>query len=134
MTTAARVAACAWLKCAASSFAKFHDFTLETGGIDVYPRLVAAKHHVEFSSEPLTTGSDGLDDMLGGGLIPGTNALLIGPSGAGKTMTVVCCLIAALKRGERCIYYLFDETLGTLLMRSKALGMDLTTYLDNGLV
>jgi len=42
--------------------------------------------------------------------------------------------MAALKRGERCIYYLFDETLGTLLMRSKALGMDLSIYLDNGLL
>jgi circadian clock protein KaiC len=112
----------------------FHDFTLETGGIDVYPRLVAAEHHAEFARAPVSTGSEGLDAMLGGGLIPGTNALLIGPSGVGKTTTVVGCLIAALKRGERCIYYLFDETLGTLLMRSKSLGMDLSTYLDNGLL
>ncbi len=110
----------------------FHDFTLETGGIDVYPRLVAAEHHVEFSSTPLSTGSEGLDALLGGGLIPGTNTLLIGPSGVGKTTTVVCCLMAALKRGERCIYYLFDETLRTLLLRSKALGMDLAPFLENG--
>jgi len=112
----------------------FHDFTLETGGLDVYPRLVAAEHHATFSNEPVSTGSDGLDAMLGGGLIPGTNALLIGPSGVGKTTTVVCCLMAALKRGKRCIYYLFDETLRTLMMRSKSLGMDLSTYLDNGLL
>jgi len=112
----------------------FHDFTLETGGIDVYPRLVAAEHRAEFAHAPVSTGSDGLDAMLGGGLIPGTNALLIGPSGVGKTTTIVCCLMAALKRGERCVYYLFDETLGTLLMRSKSLGMDLSTYLDSGLL
>ncbi|OTP76354.1 Circadian clock protein KaiC [Caballeronia sordidicola] len=110
----------------------FHDFTLETGGIDVYPRLVAAEHHVEFSSTPLSTGSDGLDALLGGGLIPGTNTLLMGPSGVGKTTTVVCCLMAALKRGERCMYYLFDETLRTLLLRSKALGMDLSPFLEDG--
>ncbi len=110
----------------------FHDFTLETGGIDVYPRLIAAEHHVEFSSEPLPTGSAQFDAMLGGGLIPGTNALLIGPSGVGKTTTVICCLIEALKRGQRCVYYLFDETLGTLLVRSKALGLDLSRYLDDG--
>ena len=112
----------------------FHDFTLETGGIDVYPRLIAAEHHAEFSSTPVSTGSEGLDAMLGGGLIPGTNALLIGPSGVGKTTTVVCCLMAALKRGERCIYYLFDETLGTLLARSKSLGMGLSAHLGNGLL
>jgi circadian clock protein KaiC len=112
----------------------FHDFTLETGGIDVFPRLVAAEHHALFASEPVTTGSTGLDAMLGGGLIPGTNALLIGPSGVGKTSTVVCCLLAALGRGERCIYYLFDETLGTLLIRAKALGMDMSPYLESGLL
>jgi circadian clock protein KaiC len=110
----------------------FHDFTLETGGIDVYPRLVAAEHHAEFSSTPLSTGSEGLDALLGGGLMPGTNTLLIGPSGVGKTTTVVCCLMAALKRGERCMYYLFDETLRTLLLRSKALGMDLSPFLESG--
>jgi circadian clock protein KaiC len=98
----------------------------------VYPRLIAAEHHAEFSSAPLSTGSDGLDALLGGGLIPGTNMLLIGPSGVGKTTTVVCCLMAALKRGERCMYYLFDETLRTLLLRCKALGMDLTPFLENG--
>jgi circadian clock protein KaiC len=112
----------------------FHDFTLETGGIDVFPRLIAAEHHAPFASEPVTTGSPGLDAMLGGGLIPGTNALLIGPSGVGKTSTIVCCLLAALRRGERCIYYLFDETLGTLLIRAKALGMDMSPYLESGLL
>ncbi|WP_235527482.1 ATPase domain-containing protein [Burkholderia sp. Leaf177] len=110
----------------------FHDFTLETGGIEVYPRLIAAEHHVDFSSQPLSTGSPGLDAMLGGGLIPGTNTLLMGPSGVGKTTSVVCCLMAALQRGERCMYYLFDETLRTLLLRSKALGLDLSPYLENG--
>jgi circadian clock protein KaiC len=112
----------------------FHDFTLETGGIDVFPRLIAAEHHAPFASEPVATGSLGLDAMLGGGLIPGTNALLIGPSGVGKTSTIVCCLLAALRRGERCIYYLFDETLGTLLIRAKALGMDMSPYLESGLL
>jgi circadian clock protein KaiC len=112
----------------------FHDFTLETGGIEVFPRLIAAEHHAPFASEPVSTGSPGLDAMLGGGLIPGTNALLIGPSGVGKTSTIVCCLLAALARGERCIYYLFDETLGTLLIRAKALGMDMSPYLETGLL
>jgi circadian clock protein KaiC len=112
----------------------YHDFTLDTGGIDVYPRLVAAEHHTDFDSQSVSTGAARLDAMLGGGLIPGTNALLIGPSGVGKTTTVVCCLLAALARGERCIYFLFDETLTTLLTRSAALGMNLRPYLDNGML
>jgi circadian clock protein KaiC len=112
----------------------YHDFTLDTGGIKVYPRLVAAEHHVEFDSKPRSTGTARLDTLLGGGLIPGTSALMIGPSGVGKTTTVVSCLIAALNRGERCIYYLFDETLHTLLLRSRTLGMDLAPHVETGLL
>jgi circadian clock protein KaiC len=112
----------------------YHDFTLDTGGIRVYPRLVAAEHHADFAPRALGTGTPGLDDLLGGGLIPGTNALMIGPSGVGKTTTVVSCLLAALARGERCVYYLFDETLRNLLVRSASLGMDLAPYLKSGLL
>ena len=66
-----------------------------------------------------------LDALLGGGLTRGTNTLLIGPSGVGKTTTAVRCMLAALRRGETAAYYLFDEGLATLLARSAALGMDL---------
>ncbi|RFU43859.1 ATPase domain-containing protein [Paraburkholderia sp. DHOC27] len=112
----------------------FHDFTLDTGGIKVYPRLIAAEHHTSFNPKMLSTGTDRLDTLLGGGLIPGTSVLMIGPSGVGKTTTVVSMLTAALKRGERCIYYLFDETLSTLLLRSKTLGMDLQPHMESGLL
>jgi circadian clock protein KaiC len=112
----------------------YHDFTLDTGGINVYPRLVAAEHHADFDSQVRSTGTPRLDTLLGGGLIPGTSALMIGPSGVGKTTTVVSCLLAALERGERCIYYLFDETLNTLLLRSANLGMNLTPHIEAGLL
>jgi circadian clock protein KaiC len=112
----------------------YHDFSLDTGGINVYPRLVAAEHHTEFDTSILGTGTAGLDALLGGGLIPGTNALLIGPSGVGKTTTVVSCLLAALERGERCVYYVFDETLSTLMIRCGTLGMHLQPHVDSGLL
>jgi circadian clock protein KaiC len=112
----------------------YHDMTLGTGGIRVYPRLVAAEHHNEYSTQALSTGTQGLDALLGGGLVPGTNALMIGPSGVGKTTTVVSCLLAALERGEPCVYYLFDETLTTLLLRCANLGMDLKPHIESGLL
>ncbi|ASL46432.1 Circadian clock protein kinase KaiC [Burkholderia sp. AD24] len=112
----------------------YHDFTLDTGGIHVYPRLVAAEHHADFLTDMLSTGTPGLDALLGGGLLPGTNALMIGPSGVGKTTTVVSCLIAALERGERCVYYVFDETLTTLIVRCKTLGMHLAPHVESGLL
>lgn len=112
----------------------YHDLTLDTGGIRVYPRLVAAEHHAQFGTEAISTGTQGLDALLGGGLIPGTNALMIGPSGVGKTTTVVSCLIAALERGERCVYYVFDETLVTLTIRCATLGMHLAPHVESGLL
>ena len=109
-----------------------HDFILQTGGLAVFPRLVAAQHHAEFLQAPVSTGTPGLDALLGGGLVPGTNTLITGPSGIGKTTTVMRCMLTALERGERATYYLFDEGLGTFFTRAHALGMDLRTHMDSG--
>ena len=65
---------------------------------------------------------------------PGRTRLFVGPSGVGKTTTVASCLLAALERGEPCVYYLFDETRATLLRRSTSLGIDLRRHLDSGLL
>jgi circadian clock protein KaiC len=110
----------------------YHDYTLETGGIVMYPRLVAAEHLREFTPMISSTGSDGFDALLGGGLVRGTNTLMVGPSGIGKTTLSTRCLLSALERGERAAYYLFDEGLGTFFARSLQLGLDLRPYLDNG--
>jgi circadian clock protein KaiC len=110
----------------------YHDYTIETGGLCVYPRLVASEHSAVFSPAPVSTGVGGLDRLLGGGLAPGTNTLLLGPAGVGKTTTAVRCMVAALERGERAAYFLFDERLPTLLTRSAALGMDLQPHIDEG--
>ena len=110
----------------------YHDFAIQRGGLAVYPRLVAHEHHAEFDHSLVSAGNAGLDQMLGGGLSPGTNLLLIGPSGAGKTTTATSALVAALHRGGRGAYFLFDEGLPTLMARSAALGMDLRPFVENG--
>ncbi len=110
----------------------YHDFTIERGGLSVYPRLIANEHHAEFGAAAVSTGNDGLDRMLGGGLVPGTNTLLLGPSGTGKTTTATTALVAALRRDERGAYFLFDEGLPTLMARCAALGMDLRPFIDTG--
>ncbi|ARN18540.1 ATPase domain-containing protein [Piscinibacter gummiphilus] len=109
-----------------------HDLTLDTGGMKVFPRLVASEHHMAFDPRPLSTGTPELDALLGGGLCPGTNTLVIGPSGIGKTTTAVSCMLAALRRGEAASYFLFEEGLATLLSRSSQLGLDLSAALESG--
>jgi circadian clock protein KaiC len=112
----------------------FHDFAIETGGVSVFPRLVAAEHRREFSDTLLSTGVPHFDEMLGGGISPGTNTLLNGPSGVGKTTTAVRAGLTAIERGEKAAYYLFDEGVTTMLARSKAMGMDLKPHLDSGML
>ncbi|MEJ8839578.1 ATPase domain-containing protein [Ramlibacter sp. AN1133] len=109
-----------------------HDFVLDTGGIAVFPRLVAAEHRMQPQARVVGTGIDKLDALMGGGLACGSNTLFIGPSGVGKTTTALACTLAALRRGERAAYYLFDEGLSTLVIRAKALGMDVQEYLAAG--
>jgi circadian clock protein KaiC len=110
----------------------YHDFSLDTGGLTIFPRLVAAEHHRPLPRGLQSTGSSELDALLGGGITPSTNTLLMGPSGVGKTTTAVSTMMAALKRGERATYYLLDEGTATLVSRSAALGMDLEPYLEAG--
>ncbi len=110
----------------------YHDFILDTGGIRVFPRLIAAEHGRQFAATIASTGSIGLDQMLGGGLVPGTSTLVVGPSGIGKTTLSLRTALSALERGEHAAFYLFDEGLGTLFSRSTALGMDVRPYIDSG--
>jgi circadian clock protein KaiC len=109
-----------------------HDFNLESGGLDVFPRLVASEHSHAFEGVAVGTGTPELDELLGGGLMPGSNVLLTGPAGTGKTTTAISCAMEAMRRGEKVAYYLFDEGLGTLRLRSNALGLDIDPYLASG--
>ncbi len=110
----------------------FHDFAIETGGVAVFPRLVAAEHHRDFNDTLLSTGVAAFDEMLGGGISPGTNTLLNGPSGVGKTTTAVRAGLTAIERGEKAAYYLFDEGTTTMLARARAMGMHLEPHIDSG--
>ncbi|MCA1621024.1 MAG: AAA family ATPase [Acidobacteria bacterium] len=65
----------------------FHDFTIKTGGVEVYPRLVASGHRQEFEHDSVTSGVAELDALLGGGLDRGTATLIMGPAGSGNFLT-----------------------------------------------
>ncbi|MBV9511040.1 MAG: AAA family ATPase, partial [Caulobacteraceae bacterium] len=112
----------------------FHDFTIETGGLRIFPRLIAAEHHREFSGETTSSGHAPLDKMLGGGLERGTNALFIGAAGVGKSSLALTYAIAAAQRGEVAAFFAFDEGRGTIEARARTLGLPLQECIDAGLL
>ena len=110
----------------------FHDFTIRTGGLDVYPRLVASEHPQNFIEHDLSSGNAKLDKLLGGGLPAGTSTLLLGPAGTGKSTMATQFATAAAARGERAALFIFDENIGTFRSRSKKLGMPVDAGLGDG--
>ena len=112
----------------------FHDFAIRRGGLDVFPRLVAAEHRRPFPAGHLASGVPALDALLGGGLDRGTSALLMGPAGSGKSSIALQYAAAAAGRGERAAVFTFDESLTTLLARSAGLGIDLKGAVESGRV
>jgi circadian clock protein KaiC len=112
----------------------FHDFAIRFGGLDVFPRLVAAEHRAEFVERDLASGNVRLDGLLGGGLPAGTSTLLLGPAGTGKSTIASQFAVAAAARGERTAFFVFDENIGTLRSRSRKIGIPLDPALVRGLV
>ena len=99
----------------------FHDVAIDKGGMEIFPRLVAAEHHKTFAGEFTPSGNAEFDKLLGGGLERGTNALLIGAAGVGKSSLALTFAVAAAQRGEHAVFYGFDEGRGTLEARAGTL-------------
>jgi circadian clock protein KaiC len=112
----------------------FHDFSIRQGGIEIYPRLVAAEHRGAPATGMVASGIAALDTMLGGGLDRGNSLLLLGPAGVGKSVLSTVYALAAAGRGEHVAVYAFDEGRATILARSAALGIPLQPAIDAGLV
>lgn len=110
----------------------YHDFIIEPGGVRIFPRLIAAEHRSEFVPTPLSSGNTQLDALLGGGLDRSTAALFMGPSGTGKSALAVHIAAAAAHRGEHAAFFIFEERIGTLLARARALGCPLDELVKSG--
>ncbi|HYG63712.1 MAG TPA: ATPase domain-containing protein [Thermoanaerobaculia bacterium] len=123
------------LKMRATAFrGGLHDFVIRRGGLDVFPRLVAAEHHTDFEDREASSGIAGLDRLLGGGLPFGSSTLLLGPAGTGKSSICLSFCVAAAARGERSSLFLFDETVGMIKARARKLNMPLEPHIEAGLI
>ena len=121
------------LKLRGSSFREgFHDYSIKTGGLSVYPRLIASEHKTKFTREQISSGIKELDSLVGDGIDRGTSTLIMGPAGAGKSTIAARYAFAAMQRGESAAIYLFDEGIPSYLSRLRNLGFDTEPFVDNG--
>lgn len=111
-----------------------HDFTIDTGGIVIYPRLSSAEHSRKDRGTIVNSGLEELDRLLGPGLDRGSSSLIIGPAGCGKTTLCTQFILAALQRGEAVSCFLFEESRSTFCQRAAGLGMQVDTYVSSGLL
>ncbi|GAB2178619.1 ATPase domain-containing protein [Dongia sp. agr-C8] len=110
----------------------YHDFTIATGGLKVFPRLVAAEHRSALKRTVLSTGLKEFDALLGGGVDSGSSTLILGPAGTGKSLIAITFALAAIRRGEKAALFVFDEELGLLFDRMKGLDIDLNALQESG--
>ena len=110
----------------------YHDFTVKTGGLIVYPRLIAAEHREGRGRTTVASGVAPLDQLLGGGLDSGTSTLILGPAGSGKSTIAQQYAVAAAARGDRAALFLFEESPEIALHRADGLGLPVRTNVDAG--
>ncbi len=110
----------------------FHDYVIRTGGLAIFPRLIAAEHNPGFVRHPVPSGLQELDDLLRGGIHTGTSTLLTGPAGCGKSTIAFRYAFSSAQRGEKAMVYTFDESLATLTDRARGLDMNSEPLLATG--
>ncbi len=110
----------------------FHDYVIRRGGLQVFPRLVAARHRTGRKLRLMPAGVAALDDLLGGGVAAGTSSLLLGPAGTGKSSLAMQFALSAVRRGSNATFFMFDERPEVLRQRSAGLGMRLDPHLKSG--
>ena len=110
----------------------FHDFSIKTGGLEVYPRLISSEHRGSVDVGTLSSGNAELDALLCGGLERGSSTLALGPAGAGKSVLMLQFIAAACGRGEKAALFVFDEELGLLFRRAKGMSIDLDRLKASG--
>jgi circadian clock protein KaiC len=110
----------------------YHDYKIVRGGLQVFPRLVAAEHPAPLTKTRMPSGLPALDDLLGGGIEKGTSTLFVGAPGTGKSSVAVQFALAAAERGECAALFIFDESVNTLRARCEGMGMDISPHLASG--
>lgn len=112
----------------------YHDFSIQTGGVRVFPRLIAAEHFDELPEETVSSGNKELDRLMGSGPERGSSLLIMGAAGVGKSTLASSYAFAAAERAEKVLFFMFDETIRAFKSRNHKLGTQVAQYVDSGLL
>jgi circadian clock protein KaiC len=111
-----------------------YPFLIDADGINVLPVTSLTLEH-DAPSERVSSGLARLDEMLGGqGYYRGSTILVTGTAGTGKTTLAAHFVAAACERGQRSLYFLFEESPRQVIRNMRAAGVDLETWVDKGLL
>jgi len=111
-----------------------YPFLISTDGISVLPITSMSLTH-KASYDRISTGIERLDTMLGAkGFYRGSSILVSGQAGTGKTSLAATFVHAAAKRGEKCLFFIFEESESQLTRNMKSIGMDFAPLVKKGLV
>jgi circadian clock protein KaiC len=109
-----------------------YPFLIDADGVSVLPVTSLGLEHRALSDR-VSTGLKALDGMLGGhGFFRGSTILVSGTPGTGKTTMAAHFIDAACRRGDRCLYFLFEESPAQMIRNMRSAGMDLQQWIDQG--
>ncbi len=109
-----------------------HSFRITNSGVTIYPHRVEKIGDSQPGKQLLKTGIEELDELFGGGLESGTTTILSGPTGVGKSTLGIQFLVNSLENGERGIIYTFEESINSLLTRTRTIGLNPEPLLESG--
>jgi circadian clock protein KaiC len=111
-----------------------YPFLIEEDGISVLPVTSLRLEHTA-STDRISAGIERLDNMLDGfGYYRGSSILISGTAGTGKTSFANHFVEAACRRGERCVYFAFEESPSQIVRNMHSIGIDLEPWIDNGML
>ena len=111
-----------------------YPFLIDDLGVSVMP-ITSATLDQPASQERISSGVAGLDEMLGGsGFYRGTSILVSGMAGSGKSSMAAAFLDAACRRGERSVYFAFEESPQQIVRNMRSIGIDLQPWVDQDLL
>ncbi|MEN6517343.1 MAG: circadian clock protein KaiC [Methanospirillum sp.] len=111
-----------------------YPFLIDTDGFSVLP-ITSATLEQTVSDERISTGIPRLDAMLGGaGVFRGSSVLISGTAGMGKSTIAAHFADAACRRGERVLYFAFEESQGQIMRNMRSVGLDLERWIRDCLL